>query len=464
MTLEEIKKLIDANDIASVQEQFTTRKTEVEKNLKQYNIKEHDVMTNINRRDKILPAKGDQPSKTVRQWRIPIPYQKKIVDSAVAFLFGKPVQLIEESKDTKEAFAVLKDLWKDMRMHALNRESARILFSQTEVARLFVPYHDNQADASDPTKANRVRCILLAQSLGDTLYTDFDIYGKMQAFARKYFVTEGEEQVEHFDIYTADTIYKCTKKGDTWEVVPEKNIINKIPVTYYKQEQTEWEDVQPMIERLEWLMSTRADVNDYSANPILILEGQVIDLPDKHEVAKVVQLENGGKASYLTPQMAIEMVKDERETLEEAIRFCTDTPDLAQKEDRQGTQISGIALMMKFFPAILKAMNKQELWGEMLDREINILKAYMLALRVGVTEEVKTYQSQVKKLVVGLEFGNPLPNNVEETINLLSQATGGKPIMSQKAAQSMNPLLADAEDDYAQLQAEQAEENVTITM
>lgn len=456
MTLDELTALIATKDIAKVQEAFTTRTDDVAENLKQYGIQDHAVTKREDKR--VTDKKGE--TKYVKQWKIPIPYQKKIVESAVAFLFGKPVRLIQESEGTDEVFGQLQDLWKDMRMHALNRETARILFSESEVARLYLPYRDADAPKEDITRLNKVRCVLLAQSKGDTLYTNFDIYGRMQAFGRKYQLREGDKDIEHFDIYTADTIYACTKATDGWEVVTESNPIGKIPVAYYKQDATEWADVQPMIERLEWLMSTRADVNDYSANPILILEGEIIDLPEKHEVAKVVRMEAGGKASYLTPQMAIEMVKDERETLEEAIKFCTDTPDMSQKEEKTIGQQSGIALVMKFFPAILKAANKQELWGEMLDREINILKAFMGVFKFELG--TGAYKSQLINLQVGIEFGNPLPDNVEERLNMLSLATGSKPIMSQKTAIGLNPLVADPEEELKQLQEEEAESKVTL--
>jgi hypothetical protein len=52
-----------------------------------------------------------------------------------------------------------------------------------------------------------------------------------------------------------------------------KNTIGKIPVIYYHQHLTEWHDVQPLIDRLEIIISNLADTNDYSGSPIVVAYG-----------------------------------------------------------------------------------------------------------------------------------------------------------------------------------------------
>jgi len=458
MTPEEFTKFIATNEVDKIQSAFDTRKDIVLENLKQYNIKEHEVNKHHLLQDKHVEDSQGKP-KTVKQWRLTLPWQKKIVESTVTWLFGKDVKLNQISKGTDDVLADIQGLWKDLRLHALNREAAYLLYSETEFARLYVPY-------TDKDKQGQLACMLLAQSRGDTLYTKFNEFGKMEYFARRYEIKAGDKTIEHFDIYSAEWIYKCTKTDATWLIVPERNKIGKIPAAYYKIPQTDWADVQPLIERIEWLMSTRGGVNDATADPILILEGEIISLPDRHDIAKVVQLQNGGKASYLSPQMVIEMVKDERETLEEAITFFTSTVDLSQKEQsRVGTADSGVALQMKYFAAIMKALDRQGLWMEMLDREISIQKAFLKHAKVpGVTDEHKTKRSQLDKLEIKLEFGNPLPDNIKEQIEMYSQAVGGKEMMSQKAAFEKNPLNENGAEDYAQHVEEQKAQQNTLEM
>lgn len=430
-------ELINSGEIDKAIAKFNNRSEIVDESLKEWNVKDHKIMERSN---KMLES-----GSIVDSWNIPIAYQKKIVQSAVAFLFGKPIRIKQESKNTDNAFKTLNDLRKDMRMSAKDQENARLMKSETESAKLFVEYRDPKADKADLSKPNQVKCILVAKSLGDTIHTMFDEFGVLTAFGRRYKVKEGNKEIDHFDIYMAENIYFSKKINSAWEVETKQNIIQKIPVVYYKQDLPEWSDVQILIERRENLTSRRADNNDRSGDPILVLEGNVVSLPDAKSVGKVVQLDPGGKASYLVPQMSVDMVKDEKEDLKELIHYLTDTPDLSMDKMSSLGLTSGKAIEMAFFGALLKAMSNHGYFEEMIDREISILKAFIgKVINTGMEIEVNNLETSI-------EFGNPLPDNIEDIINMLSTATGGKAIMSQKTAVEKNPLVTDADAENKQI-------------
>lgn len=433
-----IDELIADSKIDQVKAKFANQDDKATKALDQWNVAEHEIMK---RADKKLES-----GTIVESWNLPISYQKKIVQSAVAFLFGKPIRLKRESgEDTEEVFQMLLELRKDMRMPAKDQLNARLVKSETISAKLFVPYRDADADKNDLTKKNRVKCILLAKSLGDVIYTRFDEYNVLQAAARGYKTKDGNKDVEHFDIYRPDYNYYCTKINGSWQVVPELNVIGKIWLVIYQQDEAEWSDVQKLIHRREVLTSRRADNNDRSGDPILVLEGDVESLPDAKTVGKVVQLGVGGKASYLVPQMSVDMVKNEKEDLKELIHYLTDTPDLSMEKMTSMGLTSGKAIEMAFFGALLKAMGSHGYYEEMIDRENSILKAF-------IGKVIDTGKEKAaKKLEVSIEFGNPLPDNVDDMIDMLSTATGGKPIMSQETAVARNPLVNDAEEEMKRI-------------
>lgn len=434
--------LLSEGNVEKVKGKFTNRQDKVMIALSQWNIEGHKIMQ---RPDKSL-LKGD----IVESWNIPFPYQRKIVQSAVAFLYGKPIKLKQESEGTDNAFKALLDLRKDMRMAAKDQKCAEIMKSETECVKLFVPYRDSNADRSDLTKPNSVKCILLSKSLGDTIHVYFDNYGVLKAVGREYQITVGDKKIEHFDIYTADVIYKCDRTSGSWEVISEPNIIGKIPMVWLMQDDPEWALVQKIIDRREYSTSARADNIDRTGDPILLLEGEVISLPGAKEVGKVVKMKPGGKASYLVPQMSIDMVKNEQEDLERAILYFTDTVDLHSKEGSSIGQDSGKALEMEYFGPILKAMSQHGFFEEMHDRENEILKAFISK----VIDPSSTMENEIKNLRVSVEFGNPLPDNVKDYLNTLSLAVGGKPIMSQKTAVELNPLIKDADAENEQLKNE----------
>jgi hypothetical protein len=447
---EEVKKEIDSTDVRSLllgglvdeaKALFSTRKDKVEAALKEWNVATHKI--------------HDRPKKYVDNEEVPqaklaLPYQRKIVQSAVAFLFGKPVKLIQQSEDTDKAFMLIDKLWTEMRMATLNRKNARTLFSQTACAKLFVEYRDPDLEGADGF--NSVKCILLDKKNGNDLYYKKDQYGVMQCIARGYTSKLGDKSTEHFDAEFADIIISCKKTDGFWQVDTATNLAKKIRYSYYEQEETEWDTVQAIIERQEMLISKRSDNNDYTADSILVLTGDVESLPGKEETGKVVQLKGqGASASYLSPTMAIDMVKDERTTLDNYILYFTDTPDLSSEQLRSIGQDSGKALEMKFFPAILKAMDKLELFEEMIDREINILKSMIK----NIIDVSPAMAEELKNLRISYEFGNPLPDNIKEFMETLSTAVGGKPIMSRKKAVELNPLVKDADAENAQMDSEE---------
>src|SRR5690606_11312554 len=109
-------------------------------------------------------------------------------------------------------------------------------------------------------------------------------FGEMVYFGRMYtakkdltgfddltddLLSKYEKPVDFFDIYTDAFIYKYEKlDGKEWEFLERiENPWKKIPVSYYSIKQTPWSEVQPIIERLEEVVSNFGDTNDYFGSP-----------------------------------------------------------------------------------------------------------------------------------------------------------------------------------------------------
>lgn len=450
--------LLTSGDVEKAKSKFSYREKVVKEALQHYNIETHAIAAT----DKIKAVTKEDGSlkELIREWGLPIAYQQKIVQMSTVFLFGKPVKLIQESEGTDRAFDVLQNLWSEMRQNSKNIEVASKLFSETECIKKFVAYRDADADPGDTTKPNTVRCMVLAKSKGDTIGVRFNEFGGLEAISREYKVkTDNGIEVTHFDVETASDYYNAKNIDGKWEVAVVKNLTGKINSAYYSRDKWDSYLVDKVIERREVLSSRRANNNDAMGDPILVLEGEVIQLPDVKENAKVVVLQPGGKASYLYPQMAVDLIKEEREDLEKIINYITDTVDLSSDALRSLGQDSGKALIMKFFPAELKAIFNRIQFEEMLDREINILRAFITKVIYPTDKELI---SQIEKLRVKIEFSTPLPDNIDELINMLSTATGGKATLSQEEAANMNPLVKSGAKNWDKLKAEQKENSLTI--
>jgi len=418
---------------------------DVETYLKQYE-GEHDI---LNRPIKTV-GKGTT-SRRVEQAKLVIRYQKKIVNMAVSFLFGDPVKLILDNKEDEyqETFTLINDVWDKNKLDYFNKKLARRLFVETKVAELWYVIID-----SDNVK--HIKVVLLCNQNGDEIYSHFDNNGNMDAFTRRYKLEDADEKTyEHVDIYTAENYIKGVKK-EAWQVEKKENLYKKIPVIYYEQAEPEWTSVQSEIDRIEMLISKSADTNDYFGSPTLMIKGKITNPPEKEEVGKMLrftgEVNSDGKmdygdAEYLTWTHAPEAVKLEYETLKDIIYSLTSTPDLSFNNVQGLTKTSGEALKFLFMDSILKAKDKEEIFGEGLTRRINLLKAIL-----SVTD-VHSKQS-LEELDVSIQFGDILPQSVTETVKALSTARGGDPIMSRDEAVRQNPLVSDAEEDIKRMEKE----------
>jgi SPP1 family phage portal protein len=377
-------------------------------------------------------------------------------------VFGIPVKLKSYALDDagKKLASMVQRTWDDNKLDYLNRKLARIVFSECEAAELWYLIDDSTFWQSLWAKIKsvvtgsvsakfKVKVRLLSASMGDTLYPHFDEYGDMDAFSREYsLLDENGKPVPHFDVYTAEQIVKYVKDGAWVEVDRTANPFQKIPIIYYTQDYPEWYEVQNIIERFETLLSNFADTNDYFGSPMVKVTGKVLGFAAKGEQGKVLQLEKDANAEYLSWEQAPEAIKLELETLEKLIYSLTQTPNISFENMKNMGDVSGVALKLKFMDAHLKAENKIELFGEMFQRRLNLLKSVL-----GNVVDA-SLSAQVLTLEIEPVFTPYMPKNTKEEINILSVATGGKPVMSVKTALENNPLVGDIDEELKRLDEE----------
>ncbi len=425
---------------------------DINKNWEEYN-GEHEILKR--------PPKELANGNTEERTKVVCTYQKKIVESAVSFLFGAPVQLESnaQKKQEKEAFSQISSLWKKLKLDYHNRDLARKLAVETKVAEFFYPVKDKR------TGKTKIKSLIFSHKDGDEIYPEFDDYGDMVAFLRKYKTTnEAGEEVEAADIYTATKIYSGIKSGSGWEVVEKENVLGKIPVVYYEQENAEWEDVQSSIDRIEKLKSNFGDTNDYFGDPILLLKGNVKNMLKKDEKGKTLQIkgekntrtgsvEYNGGAEILSWDHAPDSVNMESQMLKDDIFGLTDTPDLSFNNVKGMSAVSGVTLRFMFMGALLKAKNKEEVVMPGLERRISLLKACLTTVDRKLAKPFET-------LEISFSLGSVLPHNSEEIINSLMNATGGKQVLSQKTGVQKNPMVDDPEEELKTIQDESSKSQV----
>lgn len=442
---QEFEELIKAKDISRVKELFTTREALIAEAMKEYDPKQHEIMS---RPDKILKNPKGERTGTLKRWKLPINYPQYINEIALVFIYGRPIKWTNQSEGTDKAFSAFQDLIKRTRFDSKVRQCKRLAGAETQSAMLFRVFRNNE---NKPDCQIRV----LAKSKGDEIYARWDMYENLVSFAWGYYVKDSSTETSyHFDIFTADVIYRCKRVLTGWEVVEELNPIGKIPVILFQQDK-EWKGVEPLIEREEYIGSRTADTNDYFADPMFIVDTDIIkNMPDKNDENKT--LISKGKddvskaAHYLTWDSAPESKQKEIEWLQKHILTKTFTPNIDFENMKGLSNVSGKALKQMMLLADIKAQRHKEVHDELLDRTGNLIIAIIgnvlnIALR-----------GECNNLVVGHEFQEPFGEDIKETIENIAKAKDAE-MLSTEGAIELNPLVKDKEQELKRIEKESAD-------
>ena len=433
-------------------------KPKIEDLKKEWKVSEHKTIKDKNfLPDKEIKNEAGEKIRDKPVNRIAIPVQKYIVGSAVSFGFGNNVQIksnAEEGSLEEVVEKAIERILYENKTNIKNRQIARELYRSTEIAEYwYYQKVETHEDYGFPCNF-RIKLKLFVPWKNDILYPMFDEYDNMVAFSRGFSLMNKEKKViEYFETFT-DTEVKRFKKDDIgWvEDVIEgigKNVIEKIPVVYASQEETEWEDVKSDIERLELLFSRHAEINDYHASPLLFITGNVSSLPQAGEANKAMMGDPGSDAKVISWESAPESVKLEIETRLENIHKFTKTPDLF-RQVKGLSQISGIMLKMLFMDAHLKVMEKNEIWDDYFQRRFNILKSYvgkLLNTKLADAANKLELEPVIKPFMI---------QDTKEWVETLMTANGNKPLLSQEYSAELSTLAP--KEDWLILEAEQEKE------
>lgn len=422
----------------------------IDKRRKEYD-GDHKILLDPKRQPRRI-GEGTE-ARDVDYAREVIQFQKRIVSSAVTFLFGDPVKLVLNEGGDETAFARVEEVWRRNKLSFVDKEIARELFVECKVAEHW--YTTEKA----PGKPARLRVSVLSKRNGYSMYPHYDDYGDMDAFTLKYTTADDNQKpVQHVTIYMADETLHATKsEGAEWVIDRKGNVLGKIPIVYYEQDEPEWAPVQTEIDRAEALLCNFADTNDYFGSPVLQVKGTVTNLPEKGSSGKMVEVgaesDDQGKVYYpggiefVTWDQGPEAVEKEYVLLKDIIYGMTSTPDLSFSNVKGMTNLSGIAIRLMFSDALFKAKDKQEIFGPAYERRINLVKALLGVIAV---KSVDAYAA----LDIDIQFGDVLPEDIAATVEALSVARGGQSIMSQDSAVRQNPLVVDPEADIVALEKE----------
>lgn len=414
---------------------------------KEYEPKEHPVMTDKNYRDKVT-KKGIE-----KVTRLTLGLQKLAVKRMTELMFAIPVQRVYNpvSDQEKTVAKIMEAIFLKNRVNSLNIERGKSLFASCETITLWYSQEQPTVYAGQKSLL-KLRCKNYSPMNGDSLYPLFDEYDDMIALSIEYTRKEGNRTITYFDTYTADEHIRWrTENGGTVEELREGVELGKITGIYIHRDEPIWEDQSPNVYEGEWTLSRNGNYIRKNARPnwVVFSDKKVNhgNEPTNDNAGRnVLQYGQNDKAEYKTWQQAIDSIKFHIDEIKRNFFMELQLPDMSM-ENMKATPMSGEARKMMFIDAQLKVTDESGIWIEFFDREINVIRAFMKKM-------YPTLSAAIDSLQVDVVITPYQIRDEAERITNLTNATNGKAIMSQRTAVANLGYVDDIDEELAQIAKE----------
>lgn len=444
--------------IANIKAQSVKKSSDIESYVKEY--KDFDRNQREGQLEKIQLNKTLDAGKVAKMVKIYINHAQNIVETMAAFVIGKPITLIPSEEN--DLAKLVKQIWRINRIDSKLLDATIIKFSQTQVAMQFYIVDAGETSLLNKvlsflklkTQAKEIKAKILDNTKG-TMTPYFDASGDMLLFMWEYKNKEGDKEVNNVQIWDATNMIHLK---DSIQFANLPHGFDRIPVVYDYQDEPLWYTVKSPIDRHEVALSKLGDSNDYSGHPILVTEGEVLNMPLKEESGKHFNVpitlggEDGktvikGSVKFLEATTAPESNKLELDKLEDTIAYGSGVPNLSLEKLKSLGNVAEKTVKLMFIATDIKAVLKQSSTRTFVERCLNIIIS-------GVTKTTNTgMATEGKALYYDIQFNSILPSDIAETVTYLSNAVSGK-FVSQKTAIGLIDLVDDHEAEIAQIALE----------
>lgn len=392
----------------------------------------HPVITDPDYKDEYDDESGTWDRKT----RITYALQMLATKRMTELTFGIPVyrQYYPQNDRQKEIQQYIENIYKRNRIDSVNIERGNMLFASCEVMTLW--YAVEQRHSTYGFDSNiKLRCRTFSPMNDDKIYPLFDEYGDLIALSIEYSrKSDGDKTHTYFDMYTATRHVKWSDEDDKtsgMHIMENEDItaLGKIPAIYIMRKYPIWEDTSRMVFEMEWAISRNGNYLRKNSKPVFVVAATE-DIPfgeeksEKKEFRTILQIPQGASAHYVTWDGAIANLQYNIKELREMFFTQLQLPDWSY-ETMKSTPMSGEARKQLFIDCQMKVKDESGRIIEALDREMNIIKAYLKLMLPSDAKDIDTLQ--VENVITPFQI-----NDEKETISNIMTATGGKAIMSQR--------------------------------
>lgn len=421
-----------------------------------YEPTKHEILEDkITRVDKVRKDNTVEPAS-----RISIGLEKLLTKRVNEFTFAIPVRRVYtnmENNDTRQQIArALELIFKYARIDSENIRRGLAYYACCEILTIWYTVDKEHTLYGFPCK-KKLKCQTFSPMDGTKLYPLFDEQGDLVAVSVEYFRKVEKTEMQFFETYTAEKHFKWandTANGGWKELTVEggEDIeIQKIPAIYNYRPTPVYHGLTGLRKEIEYALSRNSDVIAYNSAPVLKVAGGIQGEERKGEERRVVRVTNGGDVSYVSWQQSIDAMKYHVETLLKLFFMQAQVPDISFENMKGLGDIGYDARMTLLMDAHLKIGDESGNWLEFLDREVNVVKAFLKSINVKWASEIDSVD--VENVITPF-----VQNDRKGLIETLTAANGGKAVMSQ--LDSIREL-GESKDPEATLKQIQEEDNAS---
>ena len=328
--------------------------------------------TSIRKADSYYLGKNETVLHSEHQNKIPVPYGRKLIKTVLGFMFKEGCITYSFPDSINEDFrSSIEDIF---RCNDEETENIRIAGDQAKYGVGYeILYVDND-DAHPQFYSVPARQVTV-------IYDTSTKPKKIAALNRYRF-----RKTDYLEIYYSDIIQYCEIRGRKINVISEvPHFFGSVPVIEFRNNREgmgDIESVEALIDAHDEILSTGIDEDDKYADALLLLQNISLDdeTVEKLKQLRIIEMDEDGKASYLTKPTTYEGREVLRKVIDGLIYSMSGIPNLDDKDAM--AQQSGEALKYLYAAfEMVVAGEKQSGFNDGLMERLRMLTSFQNWLR-----------------------------------------------------------------------------------
>lgn len=462
-----IKEIFSLGSAGSIITELKKKSVEVPKwdvLLKDYEPTKHKIVSDkVGRKDRVR-----SDGVVEKASRIYVGLEKLLSRRYNEYTFSIPVKRVFSNIDDNDTRAsivkAIEAIYKHVRIDAVNLKRGLAYYAACEIFTIWYTVRRDNTLYGFPSRY-KLKCKTYSPMDGTKLYPLIDEMDDMLAMSFEYEKRIGQQTVTYFETFTENRHFlwkRDSSSADGWSEVlvsttedgkqesGEEINIEKIPGSYLSRPAPVYHGLTYLRQEIEYTLSRNSDVIAYNSAPVLKVVGNIIGEEGKGDARRQFRLESGGDVAYVSWQQSVEALKYHVDMLIKLFFMQAQMPDVSFDNLKGLGSIGYDARQTLFTDAHLKIGEEAGAWIEFLERECNVIKAFLKKMNTKWADEVDNVD--VEHIITPF-----VQNDDKYEIEKWMKANGDKPLVGHLESIRKAGVSEDPDSTYEEYVKEQNE-------